>query len=147
MMLISLSSGGIPMFRCYLLICGFVLGATSAHAQTSSSCLMANAHSQQLLSYVRELVSSADPGRVQIRTALGLPAMDSTQVTLITNNRTCAKVAQGINTDAGTTGLARQLYVLSVGSYYVAQDPGHPSGEWWPKVSLDRQYRVLGVVL
>jgi hypothetical protein len=131
----------------FILLTGLFLAATPLQAQTASTCRAADANSQRLLSYIRELVSSTDTTRVKIRTALKLPAMDSTRVTLVTDNKKCASVAQGINAATGKTGLIRQLYVISVGTYYAAQDPGHPSGEWWPTVSLDKQYHALGVVL
>lgn len=118
-----------------------------AHAQTASTCRASDANAVRLLSYVRQLVTSADPVRVQVRDSLGLPATRSSNVSLVTDNRVCAEVAQGVNAATGTSGLTRQLYVLKVGSYYAAQDPDHPSGEWWPTVSLDKQFHVLGVVL
>jgi hypothetical protein len=100
-----------------------------------------------MLSYVTQLVTSADPVRVQIRNSLGLPATNASKVSLVSDNTVCNKIAQSLNTATGTSGLTRQLYVIKVGSYYAAQDPDHPSGEWVPTVSLDKLYHVLGVVL
>ncbi|HEV2642373.1 MAG TPA: hypothetical protein VGT98_06690, partial [Candidatus Elarobacter sp.] len=68
-------------------------------------------------------------------------------VNLVTTNTVCNRVAQGVNSATGTAHLVRRLYVLSVGSFYAAQDPEHPSGEWWPTVSLNSNYQVLGAVL
>lgn len=124
-----------------------VLSAAAASAQTSSSCRASDTDAQRLLSYVRQLVATTDPTRTPLRTSLGLKAIDSSRVVMVTDNAVCNKVAQGINTAQGTPNLIRQLYVLDVGTSYAAQDPTHPSGEWWPIVTLDNKYKVLGVVL
>ena len=84
---------------------------------------------------------------VQARTTLGLRAMDSTRVVFVTDNVICNKAAQGINTGQATPNLVRNLFVLSAGTVYAAQDPGHPSGEWWPTVTLDNKYKILAVLL
>ena len=100
-----------------------------------------------MLDYVSQLVTSTEPVRVQVRSSLGLPATRASDVSLVSDNTVCNRTAQSLNAATGTSGLTRKLYVVKVGSYYAAQDPDHPSGEWWPTVSLDKLYHVLGVVL
>ena len=123
-----------------------IFGATDASAQTSSTCRTADADGIRFRNFVRRVVSSSDPALVQARTNLGLRSMDSTRVVFVTDNTVCNKAAQGINTAQGTN-YVRQMYVVVAGTVYAAQDPGHPSGEWWPTVTLDNKFKVLGVIL
>lgn len=137
----------IRCLRLIALVAACMVATIPANAQTASTCRASDANAVRLLGYVRQLVTSADPVRVRVRDSLGLPATSSSNVSLVTDNLVCDKVAQGVNAATGTSGLTRHLYVLKVGPYYAAQDPDHPSGEWWPTVSLDKQFHVLGVVL
>jgi hypothetical protein len=119
---------------------------TSARAQ--SSCLHVDHDALALRSFIRELVVSTDTARESIRTALGFPAMDSTQVQIVSNNRICARIAKGYNSALKTPNLVRHVYVVSLGkSYFAAKDPGHPAGEWWPTASFDRRYNFLHELL
>ena len=93
------------------------------------------------------MVVATDTGTVNLRTWLGLTAMDSSLVVPVTTTSICNSVALGMNTAYKTSGLVRQLYVIKLGTHYVAQDPGHPSDEWWPAVALDSVYHVTGTVL
>jgi len=135
------------MIRAFLALALTALAWNSLEAQSSSTCRSLDADGLRFRSYVRQLVTTTDGSRIQLRTSLGLSAMDSAQVTLVTDNATCARAAQGINTAQGTANLARQLYVVKVGQLFAAQDPGNPSGEWWPTVTLDRKFKAIGVVL
>jgi hypothetical protein len=112
-----------------------------------SSCRATDAGAIRLRSYIRELVTTTAADRVQLRNKLGLAAMDSTRVVLITDDAVCDKLAQGINASVRTTGLVRQLYAVTVGSNFAAQDPGHPAGEWWPTSTLDKKYKFIAVVM
>lgn len=73
--------------------------------------------------------------------------MDSTKVAIVTTNRICNNVAQGYNTVQKTPNVVRRLYVVSVGNFYAAKDPGHPAGEWWPTVSFDSKYKFVNLLL
>jgi hypothetical protein len=125
----------------------FAIGWSSAETQASSTCRSVNADGLRFRSFIRKVVTSTDTLMVQARANLGLRAMDSTRVVFVTDNTVCNKAAQGINTAQGTSNLVRQLFVVSAGIVYAAQDPGHPSGEWWPTVTLDNKYKVLAVLL
>lgn len=133
------------MRRTLFLASLLLLVGTTLHAQ--STCLPSDETALQFRGFVRGLVSSADTARVGLRTTLGLPAMDSTKVVLVTTDRICNKVAQGYNTVQNTPNLVRQLYVLSVGSFYAVKDPGHPAGEWLPTVSFDSKYKFVNLLL
>jgi len=127
-----------------------VLGAADAVAQTTSTCLPSPSTDSvaiQWRSAIRDLVTSKDTGQISVRKAMLLGTQDSTKVVFVTDDAVCAKVAQGINTAQKQTGVIRQLWVLKVGTLFAAKDPGHPSGEWWPTVTLDSKYVVKAVVL
>jgi hypothetical protein len=124
------------------------LGIKAATATTvASTCLASDMHALRLRSFVRDLVTTTDSTHIALRNSLGLKAMDSTRVTLVSDNRICDKAATGINTALATPGLVRSLYVVAAGTMYAAQDPGHPAGEWWPTHTLDNKYKLIGVVL
>jgi hypothetical protein len=135
------------MQRVLILLAVCACSARALYSQAGSTCRTSDAGAARVLSYVTELVTSADSERVKVRNGLRLPATDASKVGLVSDNRVCDKIAQSLNAATGTSGLTRQLYVVKVGSYYAAQDPDHPSGEWAPTVSLDKLYHVLGVVL
>ena len=124
-----------------------LLASVASIAPAQSTCLPIDEHALQFRSFVRELVTSNDTARTALRQVLGFPAMDSTRVSIVTTNRTCNSVAQGYNTALKTPDLVRRLYVVSVGSFYAAKDPGHPAGEWWPTVSFDSKYKFLNALL
>lgn len=98
-------------------------------------------------SYVRELVSTADPNRIGIRNHLGFKSMDSTRVLFVTDDATCNNVALGLNAAFATPGLVRQLYVVAVGTLYAAADPTNPMGEWLGTHSLDNKFKFKATVL
>ena len=134
------------MKRVLLDLAVMTLGATEARAQVGSTCRTADADGLRFRSFVRNLVTTSDSLLVQARTSLGLHVMDSTRVVFVTNNSVCNSAAQGINV-AQRTNYIRQMYVVAAGKVYAAQDPAHPSGEWWPTVTLDKKFKVLGVLL
>lgn len=135
------------MLRLTLILSMFALGGMAPRADMASTCRPSDAAAIRLRTYVRRLVTTTDSSSIVLRNKLGLKAMDSTRVSLVTDNRICDKAATGINTALATPGLTRQLYVVAAGTMYAAQDPGHPAGEWWPTHTLDNKYKVVGVVL
>lgn len=124
-----------------------LVAARSAGAQTTSGCRPSDDDALVLRSYLRELVTATAPDRVALRTDIGLTAMDSTRVTLVTNDRVCAKVADAINAGLQTPNVARQLYVFDVGKSFAAQDPDHPSGGYWPTMIVSARHKLIGSVL
>lgn len=133
------------MRRTLLLIAAVLISAGAVQAQ--STCRPSDESALQLRGFLRELVSTTDTARLSLRATLGFPAMDSTKVVIVTTNRICANVAQGYNTIQRTPNLVRQLYVISVGTFYAAKDPGHPAGEWWPTVSFNSKYKFVNLLL
>jgi hypothetical protein len=118
-----------------------------AGASLASACRASDANALVLRSYLRQLVSATDAERAVLRRGIGLAASDSSKVVLVTTTRICDNVGTGINTAFKTPSLARSLYVFRVGASYVAQDPGHPAGQWAPLIVLDGRYVYQGSVL
>ena len=133
------------MRRILLLITILVFAAPVVRAQ--STCLPSDDNALKFRGFLRALVTSTDTARISLRATLGLPAMDSTKVAIVTTNRICNNVAQGYNTVQKTPNVVRRLYVVSVGNFYAAKDPGHPAGEWWPTVSFDSKYKFVNLLL
>lgn len=133
------------MRRIFLSITLFACAGAVTRPQ--STCLPTDEHALEFRSFLRELVTSTDTARASLRVVMGFPAMDSTKVTIVTTNRICNSVAQGFNAVLRTPNLVRQLYVVKVGTFYAAKDPGHPAGEWWPTVSFDNKYKALNALL
>ena len=134
------------MTRIFLVLAVTAFAVSTAQAQTGSTCRPVDSDGLRFRTFVRRVVTSSDPVLVQVRTNLGLRAMDSTRVVFVTDNTVWNKAAQGINTAQGTN-YVRQMYVVTAGTVYAVQDPGHPAGEWWPTVTLDNKFKVLGLVL
>jgi hypothetical protein len=130
-----------------LLFSSGVALAARINAANSSTCRPLDDNAIAIRSYLRELVTTTDAERVGLRGDLGLVAMDSSKVVLVTTARTCDNVGTGMNTAFKTVGAARNLYVFSVGQSYVAQDPDRPAGEWRPLVALNSKFVVGNSVL
>lgn len=134
------------MFRRILLsITLFACAGAVPHPR--SACLPPDEEAIELRGFLRELVTSMDTARTSLRATLGFPAMDSTKVVIVADNRICHNVARGYNTFLKTPHLVRELHVVSVGRFYAAKDPGHPAGEWVPTVSFDSKYKALNALL
>ncbi len=122
-------------------------GTSMVYGQTSSGCRSVDEESGRLLGFVRELVTTADSQSAGLRTKLGLVAMDSLNITLITDNKVCAKAVQGMNNALQTPNLIRRVDVVRVGTDFAVRDPDHPAGEWMPTMILDKKYAYKGEVL
>jgi hypothetical protein len=132
------------MRRILLLITILLFAASVVRAQ--SSCLPGDDNALKFRGFLRALVTSTDTVRISLRATLGLPARE-TKVAIVTTDRICNNVAQGYNTVHKTPNVVRRLYVVSVGNFYAAKDPGHPSGGWWPTVSFDSKYKFVNLLL
>jgi hypothetical protein len=115
-------------------------------AQTTT-CRTADDESALLVGYLGALVTSADTSDINLRSGIGLSAVDSTTVVLVTKKQTCDKAVQGMNAQLHTPNLTRIVHVVVVGTNYAVRDPGHPSGEHLPTMIFDRFFTFKGVVL
>jgi hypothetical protein len=120
-----------------------ILVATPAAAQ---SCRTADANSAFMIADLRKLVSSTDPQDAYQRRDLAIPVVDTSTIVLVTQTQTCAKALTAFLTTLPTgypTPLPSNVYVVKVGSVYVAMHPP-PAGETGsPYAVLDSKYKVL----
>lgn len=103
----------------------------STAAQTSLKCRAADDRSANTISELQRYVAATD-----VRTAfqrdsiMHLPAVASNQVSLVTDERVCAKVVQAYSTVPNPYTPTR-VYVVKIGSKgYVTYDPDRKAGEF-----------------
>lgn len=106
------------------------LGA-DAGAQGSQKCRPADPRSSNMISGIKRFVSSTDPKTVYQRDSImHLPVVSTSQISLVTDERVCAKVVDAyLTVPNGYTPV--NVYVVKMGSKgYVAYDPDRIAGEF-----------------
>lgn len=92
------------------------------------ACRPADANSAYFVSDLRDLTASARPEDVNQRRDLMIPVVDSSTVVLVTDNKVCEKALTTYNsTVVAGQPQATHVYVVKVGTVYVAFDPDRPS--------------------
>jgi hypothetical protein len=71
-----------------------------------------------------------------MRDSLRLSARRTSDVSLVTDEKTCAKAVTALNGVLGTASTPRQVYVYKFGTDYVVEDP---------TVGTDSEYRGLRI--
>lgn len=124
-----------------------LLVANSAGAQ---SCMPADSLSTDMLAEIKRLMA---PGNV-VRTTLQLPSVDTSQITLVTDDSVCAaglvaldSLVHATNPDADASIPARNLYVVSIGGYKGIVDPDASAGEWLPIYFFDALWTYVSTVI
>jgi hypothetical protein len=141
--------------RCCALLAAALLSvpATRAAAPAArtaaapASCLPADAYSANLVSFFAQLVTSADTADATLRNKLKLSAVPASQVSLVTDQRTCQNAIQGMDRALQPQTPTASAYVVKVGESYAVQDPADRAGEWTPAVVLDSKFNYTGMVL
>ena len=138
--------------RAFLVVLLLSVGLSlSAHAQrgggggTSATCRPADERVNYTLVALKNMVTATKPSVISARQAIALPAVDSSQVTHVTDNSICAK-AEKAYTAALTTGSvpsSLQVYVFKVGNVYQVWDPSQRHGEFTTTMTLSGSYKVL----
>ena len=74
-----------------------------------------------------------------------LPRVSASEIAYVTDNRVCSKAVSPYNTNAGMGSVAPsgKLYVIKVGTLYLANDPVKSAGEFTIFVTLDSKFRFL----
>lgn len=127
-----------------------VLGFAPAvvHAQ-NSACLPADSKSADMVTWLTNIVTGTDTASVQMRAQLKLPQVAASQVSYVTTNSVCSKVVSTYNANSGVTqggvpvSPSGKLYVVKVGTVYVANDPVKTWGEFSIYVTVDSKYKLL----
>ena len=119
------------------LILASPVGSAAAQCRTDST-------SAAVVSWAQYLATSVDSEAVASRSSLSIPAVAASQVTLVTNANTCSKVVSACAAAAGVSATGRSLYVVQIGTVYVAKDPTLLLGEgWWYSMVFDRHFTRL----
>lgn len=153
----AIPTRGIRMMRkVHLLsVAGFILTVAASSQRGNltrfaftTQCRGPDALSAQLISYLQLLVTATDTGTITRRQTWGLPATSSSNVTLVTDSRTCAKAADAYSADEDTLNpvAGRQAYVIKVATVYVVWDPTVRAGEWGAYRTLDSRFNVIASI-
>ena len=143
--------------RHFIGIVAVVLFAVFPHralsGQSNSACRPADSTSAVMVQWVTAVVTGTDGASIRQRNQMKLPQVAANQVSYVTDNKICSKLVAPYNTrtamqDAsGAVPASGKLYVIKVGTVYVACDPAKNAGEFFTYVTLDQKFRVLAASL
>lgn len=130
---------------------GFFLGlafaaVSIASPATAQSCRSADDNSAWMIADLKSLVSSADPQDGYQRRDLKIPVVDTATIVLVTQTQTCNKVLTAFLSTLPAdypTPLPTSVYVVKVGTVYVAMDPPSPGQYAWVYAVIDSKFKVL----
>lgn len=100
----------------------------------ATACKPSDSMSVDIVAAVRAIMTANNP----VRTSLSLPLVSSSDVRSVTDEPTCARVRQALDSLTLTTNPnavnlgPRQIYVVKLGSFYAALNPNSTMGEWRP---------------
>src|SRR6476661_2582887 len=106
-----------------------VVGSPASAQQ--SSCRAADSVSAGLMRWVTRIATSSDPASTMTRNLMQIPQVSANKISYVTSNTVCSKIVGPYNsvteirdstTDAPIAP-SGQLYVIKVGTVYVALDP------------------------
>jgi hypothetical protein len=100
------------------------------------SCRASDALATRTLQYLQGLVTTTDTMRRAMRDSLKLSAKRTSDVSLVTDEKTCAKAVTALDSVFGAPSAQRQVYVYKFGTDYVVEDP---------TVGNDSEYRGLRI--
>jgi hypothetical protein len=125
----------------------------AVHAQAApagaSACRPAGSESTRMVAWLTSVVTGTDSASIEQRTQMKLPQVSASQITYVTEKNVCSKAVSPYNANSIITrnGVpvtpSGQLYVVKVGTVYVARDPAKTVGEFVLNVTLDSKFKVL----
>jgi len=120
----------------------------------SQSCKTADSQSASMLIGLRKLADTTGTEYIVLRSKLQTAAVSAAQVTLVSDDSTCARARQALdslihanNPNALNPLPPRALYVMRVGSVTAVRDPAGRAGEYSPILFLDYRWSFLGTML
>jgi hypothetical protein len=128
----------------------FAPAATAHVAPTAFStvCHAPDAYTAFQTDYIKTLVTSVDTLNVQIRNRVHLPAVPDTAVVVESDSSRCAQGLVAYNHEANLeNGPATTLYLIRVGSTYVASNPSFPAGEYVAQFVFDSAFTYKATYL
>ncbi|MGH7713550.1 MAG: hypothetical protein ACREOG_19840 [Gemmatimonadaceae bacterium] len=114
--------------------------STAASAQGTSPCLPSDPLAVNMVESVKSLITSTDPGDIQLRQDAGLTNVSVSQVSLITSGTDCIKARAAVDALAGTPNSSRRVYLVKArAKRFFVRDPNAMAGEWNPALVFDNK--------
>lgn len=115
--------------------------AAGAPRKFASACYGASSYSALQISALVSITGTTDTKGVAWRESVGLPAATPSNIALVSDSAVCAQALTALNQTAQYDGgPATGLYLISVGSSYVASNPNFPLGEWTQQFVFDSSF-------
>ena len=112
-------------------------GLTPSQALT---CLPSDAVASRHVAEFQALITSVKPKDVSYRQLLGLSATKASDVSYVTDERTCNKAVAALDALWGTPPSERQVYVYRIGTDFAVEDPQVRGGEYKQITIFDRRW-------
>lgn len=111
---------------------------------TAQSCRAADYRSSFMLNEIKNLVTNTEPHLIEHRQRLGIPAVDTAQIALVTDTGICNEAVLAYNAGLPRRTDGRQplgsVYVVRLGAMYVVLDPTDVAGEWAVDMIIESTY-------
>ena len=132
--------------RILLLIVAGLLTLPLTPIVAKAQCLPADDASSGLLTYAQKLATDTDEQSVKTRSVWGISPVPLSEVELITDSKTCKEAAREYKNATGTSGKARAVHIVRIGTVYVVVDPenrGAADSEFVLHVVFDEQFNIV----
>jgi hypothetical protein len=138
-----------PKTAILTLLIGATLGcAYPLSAQSTSMCKPADASSAKALVTLKNLVTTTDSTDVAYRNSLSIPATQATNVSFLTDSKTCQKGVDAYNAWANTPAAARKVWAYKIDQSFAVEDPTFGTGgEYRSLLIFDRHWAYKGTML
>jgi hypothetical protein len=134
--------------RRVLLAAAVLIASTlsSAPARAAGTCRAASSKSTNIINRLKKYQTTTDTARIRLRDSVfHIPVVQVSQITLVTDERTCVKVAQAMNNLPVSPYIPTTLYVIKMGSKgYAAYDPNRGNGEFTEVIILNHKLAYIG---
>ena len=118
--------------------------ALASRHDSATACYAADANSNRELAYLTTLNGGTDSNAVRMRNRVHLPVVSASAISVVTDSLTCADALATYNrVTKPETGPATHIYLIAVGSVYVAFNPNVSAGEWTEHVVMDSTFHFL----
>ena len=127
----------------------FAIGSIGVHdtanGQASAKCRAADGRSASMISDIKRYLAATDPKMIHNRdNVMHLPVVSSSQVSLVTDEKVCAKAVQAYGT-VPNAYTPTKLFVVKMGNKgYVTYDPDRKAGEFSVVFVFDTKYVRTG---
>ncbi len=118
--------------------------AEAQKAASTYTCREADSKAVALVAALTGIATGTSSRYAATRSRMQLPQATASQVSLVLDNRICAKVGSAYNAvlDQPST-TSRSLYVVKVDTTYFAQDPLQRTGDYTTSMVLSSSFAVL----